>query len=107
MDQESQERFRRIEEMILKFAAQDLILAQRLEAVERKSEDDRILLDQLLQSQLRLEAMTEELKVSNAELKAGNEESRRREFRLEDIVVDHQKVLRLHEGRIGQIERAA
>ena len=114
MDQESQERFRKIEEMLLKFAANDLIFQQRLEAWGKRAEDDRILLDQLMQSQLRLEASKErqetmiaELKATTAELKAGNEESRLREFRLEDLATSHQRVLRLHEGRISQIENAA
>ncbi len=93
MDQESQERFRKIDEMMLKFATNNLVIQQQID-------NNNILLDQLIKSQLRLETSTEELK-------AATEESRRREFRLEDIVVDHQKVLRNHEGRISQFEKAA
>ena len=128
MDQESQERFRKIEEMLLKFAANDLIFQQRLEAWERRTEDDRILLDQLLQSQLRLEASKERHEIMIAELKLANiearrresrmdalleevkvlsEESQHREFRLEEVVTLHQKSLRNHEGRISQVESAA
>lgn len=114
MDQESQERFRKIDEMMLKFATNNLIIQQQID-------NNNVLLDQLLKSQLRLEESNEKLKAATEEsrrrelhleemieeLKAANEESRRREFRLEDIVTDHQKVLRNHEGRISQFEKAA
>ncbi|NOT64162.1 MAG: hypothetical protein HOP19_28435 [Acidobacteria bacterium] len=100
MDQESQERFRKIDEMMLKFATNNLIIQQQID-------NNNILLDQLIKSQLRLEASTEELKASTDELRAANEESRRRDFTLEEIATSHQRVLRLHEGRISQLENAA
>lgn len=128
MDQESQERFRQIEELVLKVAVNDLASRQRVDRLEKQMENNNILLDQLVQSQLRLEAsneelraateesrrrtshlekMTAEIRASTEELKAATEESRRRELRLEDLAVDHHRVLRIHEGRIKQIENAA
>lgn len=99
MDLESQERFRKMEEMMLKFAMNNLVIQQQID-------NNNILLDQLIKSQLRLEESNEKLRVMTEELRASNEESRSREFRLEEITTSHQRVLRLHEGRISQIETA-
>jgi hypothetical protein len=121
MDQESQERFRKIDEMMLKFATNNLVIQQQID-------NNNILLDQLIKSQLGLEASKERHEIMIAELKLANiearrresrmealleevkvlcEESQHREFRLEGVVTLHQKSLRNHEGRLSQIESAA